>query len=205
MSDNKKPRIPKPKGDPKAKDDLSALFTDKETEEAFHEWRRANANLMPLSEFKKLPDVLQWLFYARAEFWVDQYSKGWQDALDQLSEQGELVQKLALTDLPKAVGWAKLNTILEHLPAIQANQERLIALAKGRQMGAEAQKQYAAETQKIIFEINSDLLKNPNTARWDLDRRAGYIAEKLSEQGRRQLNGNPYMASTIKSKITGKG
>lgn len=88
MSEHRKPRPPKPK------DDLSALFSDKETEGAFQAWRRANADLIPLSEFKKLPDVLQWLFYAEVAFWLDRYSKGWDDALVLVREQSELLNKM---------------------------------------------------------------------------------------------------------------
>jgi len=90
-------------------------------------------------------------------------------------------------------------------PKIKAIKVRDLNLEKGRAKGAQAQKDYAAETKKLIETLNSDLLKNPNTARWKLGERAEYIKKKLIEMDRKQTNGEPYKTSTIKLLITGKG
>lgn len=125
MNDNKKPRIPKPKGDPKAKDDLSALFTDKETEEAFQEWRLSSADLIPLSKFEKMPDVLQWLFYAKAEFWLDRYSKGWDDALDLTHQQSELLNKIQ-NAVPEAFKHGEFMALFKERDKLRAHESRIL-------------------------------------------------------------------------------
>lgn len=119
MSENKNPSKPKPK------DDLSALFSDKETEEAFQVWRRANAVLMPLSEFKKLPDVLQWVFYARAEFWLDRYSKGWDDALDLVKLQSELLNKMQ-NAVPQAYKHGEIMALFKERDKLRAHESRIL-------------------------------------------------------------------------------
>lgn len=196
MSENKKPRLPKPK------DDLSALFPNREHEEAFHQWSRENSALIKF--FNENPDSIKSLLYAISEFWYERVNKGWAETIELVERQSEIITSLE-AQIPLAAKQGELAAIISNAKALEAHAKRIIALAKGRRMGAEAQKQYAAETQEIIIGINADLLKNPNTARWDLERRADYIAEKLLEQGRRQPNGNPYRVSTIKNKITGKG
>ncbi len=75
----------------------------------------------------------------------------------------------------------------------------------GRIQGAAIQKEHAADTQRKINEIHNDLLRNPESARWGLDRRAAYILTKLNEWEYKQPNGKPYAVSTIKQKIIGKG
>lgn len=119
MSEHRKPRPPKPK------DDLSALFSDKETEEAFQEWRRVNADLMPLSEFKKLPDALRWLFYARAEFWLDRYSKGWDDALDLVHQQSELLNKMQ-NAVPEAFKHGEFMALFKERDKLLAHESRIL-------------------------------------------------------------------------------
>lgn len=119
MSENKKPHSPK------SKDDLSALFSDKETEEAFQEWRRASADLVPLSEFKKLPDVLQWLFYARVAFWLDRYSKGWDDALNLVHEQSELLNKMQ-NAVPEAFKHGEFMALFKERDKLRAHESRIL-------------------------------------------------------------------------------
>lgn len=176
MSDNKKPRIPKPMGDPKPKDDLSALFPVKETEEAFKEWWRANADLMPLSEFKKRQVELQWVFYARAEFWADQYRKGWQDALEVLAEQHEIFSDV----IPQAEKYGRLAAILENWDAIQAKQTRLLILdTKARPAAIEKRKKKAVENNAALDKAISDLFENnPHAKSWTNDDIAGWLASR---------------------------
>ena len=159
MSVNKNPSKPKPK------DDLSALFPNKEHEEAFQEWRRANA--MPLSEFKKLPDVLQWLFYARAEFWLDRYSKGWDDALEVLAEQREIFKEIR-DAIPEAEKRGRLAATFENWDAIQAKQKRLLTLDTKARPAAIAKRRKTAETNNAdLDKAISDLLENhPHAKSW---------------------------------------
>lgn len=89
--------------------------------------------------------------------------------------------------------------------AIKDARKQKSNLAVGRAEGAKKQMEHAAETWRMVEKMNADLLKHPDTARWDLGQRAEYLEKKLKEQGRMQPNGNPYLKSTIKTKITGKG
>lgn len=76
-------------------------------------------------------------------------------------------------------------------------------LGAGRQKGAQSQKDKAAEAERVILQINDELHKHPDTARWSLKERASYIEKKLKAQNIKQPNGTPYAFSTIKLKITG--
>jgi hypothetical protein len=79
------------------------------------------------------------------------------------------------------------------------------AFEKGRLIGAKTQKDHAAKTLELIKTMNSDLLKNADTARWLLPQRATHIEGRLRALKRTQPNGKPYKASAIQKKITGKG
>lgn len=108
-----------------------------------------------------------------------------------------------VAEIAGAAGAARV--FVRELHKIDAFKERSENLKIGRDRGAQKQKTYAAETWRIVATMNADLLKHANTARHDLDQRAKYIEKKLQDLNIRQLNGKPYLASTIKTKITGKG
>ncbi len=108
----------------------------------------------------------------------------------------------------------ELYDLIRHFTGIEQIKkliDKVNAFDKGRAVaqkkGAEAQKSHAAETLRIIEEINSYLLKDPVKARWTVADRADFIARKLSEMmpPRVQVNGKPYATSTILKKIQGKG
>lgn len=172
MSDNKKTRAPKPK------DDLSALFPNSEDEKEFQEWR-LSADLMPLSEFKKLPDALQWVFYARAEFWLDRYSKGWDDALEALAEQHEMFKEIR-DAIPQAEKHGRLAAILENWDAIQAKQIRLLTLDTKARPAAIAKRQKTAEINNAdLDKAISDLLENhPHAKSWTNDDIVDWLAPR---------------------------
>lgn len=178
ISDNKN-RTPKPKGDPKPKDDLSALFSDKETEEVFQEWRLSSADLIPLSKFEKMPDVLQWLFYAKAEFWLDRYSKGWDDANEVLAEQREIFKKIK-DAIPEAEKYGRLAATFENWDAIQAKQKRLLTLdTKARPAAIEKRRKTAELNNEALNKAISDLLEtHPHARSWTNEDIADWIAQK---------------------------
>lgn len=68
-----------------------------------------------------------------------------------------------------------------------------------RELGAKKNKEKADRNHALILKMDEDLLKNIQTARWSLDKRAEYICE----QKIKQLNGKPYSERTIKNIITG--
>jgi len=72
-------------------------------------------------------------------------------------------------------------------------------LTVGRALGAEANKNKTEKSHELILQINADLLKNPDTARWQLDKRAEYI----EKQDVKMVNGKKYSVRTIKNIITG--
>jgi hypothetical protein len=121
MSDNKKLRLPK------RKDDLSALFPNSEHEEAFHQWNRENA--ARIKAFNENPDTIKGLLYAVSEFWYERVNKGWQDAIDLLSVQRNLINDLK-AEIPEALKRGQLAAIFANWDAIQAKQERLATLNK---------------------------------------------------------------------------
>lgn len=69
-----------------------------------------------------------------------------------------------------------------------------------RELGAKKNKEKAEKNHALILKMNEHLLKNIETARWSLDKRAEFIFEKEIKQ----LNGKPYSERTIKNIITGK-
>ena len=69
-----------------------------------------------------------------------------------------------------------------------------------RELGAKANKEKADKNHTLISTMNEHLLKNIESARWSLDKRAEYIFNKKIKQ----LNGKPYSERTIKNIITGK-
>ena len=89
--------------------------------------------------------------------------------------------------------------------AVKGLEQRRTALDSGRKKGAIKQKTHAAEIWRDVEKMNSDLLQQANSARWNLDVRADHIKRRLKQDNRLQPNGKPYSASTIKKKITGKG
>lgn len=94
---------------------------------------------------------------------------------------------------------------IDTLPMVRAVKAQNNGLKKAQVIGAKSQKDYAAETNRIIEQLNDDLLGHINTARWGLKERAIHIEKKLIELSRNQLNGNPYTYGVIYKKITGKG
>lgn len=91
------------------------------------------------------------------------------------------------------------------LPMVRAIKAQNKSLKKAQVIGAKSQKDYAAETNRIIELLNNDLLGQNNTARWGLKERALHIEKKLVELNRNQVNGKSYTYGVIYKKITGKG
>lgn len=85
-------------------------------------------------------------------------------------------------------------------------------LKLGRQKGATKNKKRADAIKVWVSQMNGDLLMHPNTARWGVEKRAEYIAEKLAT-GTIEIdgdicsatmgNGKKYSSSTIITWITG--
>jgi hypothetical protein len=69
-------------------------------------------------------------------------------------------------------------------------------LGMGRKIGAERNKARAEAVKELAKQINQDLLKHLETARWGLEKRATYIAQQL--EGRTITVGNKPMNATMK-------
>lgn len=158
MSDNKKPRLPKPK------DDLSALFPNREHEEAFHQWRRENA--VRIKAFNENSDTIKGLLYAVSEFWYERVNEGWQDTIDLLSEQEELIEKLQ-AELPEAVKRGQIAATLANWDAIQAKQERLITLhTKARPAAIKKRQEKGEKNNADLDKAISDLFARSDSKGW---------------------------------------
>ena len=72
-------------------------------------------------------------------------------------------------------------------------------LSEGREQGAKENKEKAEKNKKHMLEINADLLKHPDTARWTTSERADYIVKRNIKM----VNGKPYEKRTIEDIITG--
>ena len=122
----------------------------------------------------------------------------WQTTLLEIvgDDHAEILQ------IGRVVGDTKAHIEVNH--KIKAFDERDTNLEKGRSKGAQSQKEHAEEIKQKIYTYNSELLKNSTSARWTLDQRADYIEKKLNGFGIKQINGKPYLFSTIKKMITGK-
>ena len=171
MSENKKPRLPKPK------DDLSALFPNREHEEAFHQWMKENTAL--IESFNKNPDPIKGLLYAVSEFWYERVNKGWQDTIDLLEVQRDLVNKLN-DEIPEAVKRGQIAATLANWDAIQAKQERLITLhTKARPAAIKKRQEKAEKNNAELDRSISELFENhPRARSWTNEDIADWLAAR---------------------------
>jgi hypothetical protein len=86
-------------------------------------------------------------------------------------------------------------------------------LANGRLEGQKSQKEYAAETWRLVAERHKQFLKRPDYAGWKPGARATYLAGLMQAdpdnneplKGRHQTNGQPYKASGIQKRLAKMG
>ena len=77
------------------------------------------------------------------------------------------------------------------------------ARAKGTRHSSQKQADHAAKDHAVMLNMNRDLLLNSDTAKWQLPKRAEFIAKKCEEQGIKKPNGGRYAVSTVQRVITG--
>ena len=76
---------------------------------------------------------------------------------------------------------------------------------KGAQRkGSAKQKEYAAETWRIVHLVDAETRKHPLSANMGAWERAGYIVDRLAALGRHQTNGLPYSQKTVHARISRK-
>lgn len=117
MSETKKLPSQKPK------DDLSVLFPNKEHEAAFHEWRRGNGER--LKAFDGNTDTIKSLLYAISEFWNDRFNEGWQDTIDLVHQQSELLNKMQ-NAVPEAFKHGEFMALLRERDKLLAHESRIL-------------------------------------------------------------------------------
>lgn len=144
MSDNKKPRPQKPKGEP------VSLFQDKETEAAFLEWMDANAKRW--ESFEKSPEKSKTFLYALAEFWYDRVNKAWQDTLDLVSVQSELLNKMQ-NAVTEAFKHGEFMALFKERDKLRAHETRIL----GGKLRAEQLANQKKDKQKAIEEKEKEL------------------------------------------------
>lgn len=169
MSETKRPRPPRSAQEP------LPLFQDKETEAAFDEWWQANAER--LESFEKSPDKSKTLLFAVAEFWYARVNKAWQDTIDLVSMQGELINKLN-AEIPEALKRGQLAAILANWDAIQAKQKRLVILnTRARPAAIRKRRETAEKNSADLDKAISDLLENnPYAKSWTNDEIVDWLA-----------------------------
>lgn len=171
MSENNKPRSPKPK------DGFSALFQNREQEEAFHQWRRDNAER--LKAFNESTDTIKSLLYAISEFWYERVNEGWQDTIDLVHQQSEFIDKLN-AEIPEAVKRGQLAATLANWDAIQAKQKRLVTLnTRARPAAIKKRRRTAEKNNADLDKAISDLLENhPHAKSWTNDDIVDWLAPR---------------------------
>lgn len=117
MSENKKPHSPK------QKDDLSALFPNREHEEAFLQWWRDNAERF--KTFNESSDTIKNLLYAISEFWYERVNEGWQDTIDLVDRQSELLNKMQ-NAVPEAFKHGEFMALFKERDKLRAHESRIL-------------------------------------------------------------------------------
>lgn len=96
--------------------------------------------------------------------------------------------------------------------ALKATEMQDQNLMLGRNQGATKNKKRASAVRCLALQLNNDLLKHTDSARWSLDERATYIAKKLAlttveidghAYPASMVNGKKYSSSTVKTWIIG--
>lgn len=107
----------------KGKSDLSAIFPDKETEAAFGEWWNANAKR--LESFEQHPEKSKTLLFALAQFWYERVNAAWQDTIDLVGQQSELLNKMQ-NAIPEAFRHGEFMALLKERDKLQAHESRIL-------------------------------------------------------------------------------
>lgn len=158
-----------PKSNPTNQEDfLTAFFLElpstKGTDDTFEAWRKANAKGLEL--FEEQPEKTRTFFFALASYWLARYSKGWDDAIETMKMQSEMIKEMA-AELPKAVNRARLETIMANWDAIQAKQKRLITLhTKARPEAIKKRREKAEKNNAGLDKAISDLFAGPDSKGW---------------------------------------
>ena len=123
--------------------------------------------------------------------------------LDYLDDCNGDIHKVAIyiTQIPLSPGAiahlaliAHKRGIAHHKSDIDKNQ-----LAPGRIKGSESNKARAAAIKSLALQFNDEVLKNPDTARWGIEKRANHI--ELTFRNRTiAVNGKPYPATMVNGK-----
>jgi hypothetical protein len=171
MSETKIPRSPK------LKDDLSAIFPDKETEAAFKAWW--NAHTKKIDSFEKSESKT--LLHAVSEFWYERVNEGWTETIDLVRQQRELLDQFQKL-IPEAEERGEMAAVISNWDAIRGKEERLITLeAKARPAAIEKRREAADRNNATLDKAVSDLFARPESKgwRWTNDDIADFIAKNL--------------------------
>lgn len=144
MSEAKTPRPAK------RKNDLSAIFPDKESEAAFDEWWKANAKR--LDSFEQHPEKSKTLLFALAEFWYGRVNAAWQDTIELVGQQSELLNKLQ-DAIPEAFRHGEFMALLKERDKLRAHESRILGgKLRGEQLTNQKNDKHEAikETEKVL-------------------------------------------------------
>jgi hypothetical protein len=140
MSETKTPRPAK------RKNDLSAIFPDKETEAAFDEWWKANAKR--LDSFEQHPEKSKTLLFALAQFWYERVNKAWDDTIDLVHRQSELLNKIQ-NAIPEAFRHGEFMALLKERDKLRAHESRIIGgMLRAEQLANQKMEKHEAIEEK---------------------------------------------------------
>lgn len=101
----------------------------------------------------------------------------------------------------KALAAEKADEIVQN--ALKSRDQRNKSLEAGRKKGAAENKRRSLEAKELARRLNNDLLKNPGTARWNLDKRAEHIIKNFKgTTSKNKKTKKEYAIITIKGWIT---
>lgn len=166
------------------------LFSDKETEDEFIEWRKSHAN--EIDAFEKLPDKTKSLLWQLAEFWCERVNAKWDEALDLVKIQREIIESNQSTaEMARKSG--ELSALLANFDKIRSAETQRKNLALGRPKGTKARQEAAKKNQADLEKAINDLFSDSNKPgfQWTNDEITTFILKRFGA----------YKSSTVKQKV----
>lgn len=171
-------------------------YADEEDNARFLKWKLENAQLLEkMSGFSR-----QRLFMECVE--LSFLSDDKQRRLAVVGAAGKDLLQRAIDISMQALATQSSESIATVAALGNLIQKQKSNLDQGRLKGSKSQQQSAADRRDAIERMNSDLLKNPTTARWSLRERADYICSKVRKN---QKTRESYGVDSMIKMIQGKG
>ncbi|GBG15390.1 peptide-binding protein [Novimethylophilus kurashikiensis] len=166
------------------------LFSDKETEAEFSKW--CSTHVDRIEWFSKLSDKAKILNWALAEFWYGRVNAKWDEALELVKMQGEIIASNKST-IETARKNGALSALLANWDKIQAAETQKTILDNGRMKGTEARQKKAKSNHAVLEKAINDLFSAPDKPGWQWSN--GEITQYILKHH------HVYAESTVKQKV----